>query len=100
MIQKAKNEVFGHFLEFGLLDRLDIAYCDSFTNFRQCYQVKLDHSEIKKNAFMNDPKSQKGGFWPFSGVQSVYQVLKFKKIIELLSSTVLTCFTGLTSLTV
>ena len=25
MIQKAKNEVFGHFLEFGLLDRLDIA---------------------------------------------------------------------------
>ena len=29
MIQKAKNEVFGHFLEFGLLDRLDIAYCDS-----------------------------------------------------------------------
>ena len=54
----------------------------------------------QKNAFMNDPKSQKGGFWPFSGVQSVYQVLKFNKIIELLSSTVLTGFTGLTSLTV
>ena len=29
MIQRAKNEVFGHFQEFGLLDRLDIAYCDS-----------------------------------------------------------------------
>ena len=29
MIQRAKKEVFGHFLEFGLLDRLDIAYCDS-----------------------------------------------------------------------
>ena len=29
MIQRAKNEVFGHFLEFGLLDRLDTAYCDS-----------------------------------------------------------------------
>ena len=29
MIQIAKKEVFGHFLEFGLLDRLDIAYCDS-----------------------------------------------------------------------
>ena len=28
MIQRAKKEVFGHFLEFGLLDRLDIAYCD------------------------------------------------------------------------
>ena len=54
----------------------------------------------QKNAFMNDPKSQKGGFWPFSGVQSVYQVLKFNKIIELLSSTVFTGFRGLTSLTV
>ena len=53
----------------------------------------------QKNAFRNDPKSQKG-FWPFSGVQSVYQFLKFNKIIELLSSTVLTGFTGLTSLTV
>ena len=28
MIQRAKIEVFSHFLEFGLLDRLDIAYCD------------------------------------------------------------------------
>ena len=30
---------------------------------------------------MNDPKSQKGGFWPFSGVESVDQVLKFNRII-------------------
>ena len=29
MIQKPKNDVFGNFLEFGLLDWLDIAYCDS-----------------------------------------------------------------------
>ena len=29
MIQMAKKEAFGHFLELGLLDRLDIAYCDS-----------------------------------------------------------------------
>ena len=27
MIQIAKNELFGHFLEFGPLERLDIAYC-------------------------------------------------------------------------
>ena len=36
MIQRAKKEVFGHFLEFSLLYRLDIAYCDStkcFTTF-------------------------------------------------------------------
>ena len=26
---KSQKECFGHFLEFGLLDRLDIAYCDS-----------------------------------------------------------------------
>ena len=29
MIQSAKKEVFDQFLYFGLLDRLDIAYCDS-----------------------------------------------------------------------
>ena len=29
MIQSAKKQVFGHFLEFGLLDLFDIAYCDS-----------------------------------------------------------------------
>ena len=23
-----------------------------------------------KNAFLNDPKCQKGGFWPFSGLRS------------------------------
>ena len=28
MIHRAKNEVFGHFLELALLDRLDIAYCE------------------------------------------------------------------------
>ena len=26
---KSQKEVFGHFLELGLLDRLDVAYCDS-----------------------------------------------------------------------
>ena len=29
MIQSAKKEVFGHYPEFGVLDQLDIAYCDS-----------------------------------------------------------------------
>ena len=29
MIHRAKTEGFDHFLEFALLDRLDIAYCDS-----------------------------------------------------------------------
>ena len=30
---KSQNRVFDHFLEFGLLDRLDIAYCDSAKRF-------------------------------------------------------------------
>ena len=33
MQKRAKNEVFGHFLELGLLDRLDIAYYDSIKCF-------------------------------------------------------------------
>ena len=33
MIQRAKKEVFGHFRDFGLLDRLGIAYCDGIKCF-------------------------------------------------------------------
>ena len=128
MIQKVKKEVFGHFLEFGLLDRLDIAYCDStkcfttFGNITRSWRIiqrsqkcifgwskrpKKRFSAIflslvgwidlilhivvelnvfqhfatlpghdgsfknSQNAFLNDPKCQKGGFWPFSRLWSV-----------------------------
>ena len=27
--------------------------------------------KIQKNAFLDDPKCQKTGFWPFSGLRSV-----------------------------
>ena len=73
MIQRAKKVVFGHFLEFGLLDRLDIAYYDS-TNVSQHLGVVTGHAgsfKNQKNAFLNDPKSQKRGFWSFSVVWSV-----------------------------
>ena len=33
MQKRAKNEVIGHILEFGLLDQLDIAYCDCTKRF-------------------------------------------------------------------
>ena len=33
MIQRAKIEVFDHFRDFGLLDRLDIADCDGTKSF-------------------------------------------------------------------
>ena len=73
MIQRAKIEVFGHFLEFGLLDRLDIAYFDS-TKYSEQFGYNIAHAgsfKNHKNAFLNDPKSQNRGFWPFSGVWSV-----------------------------
>ena len=128
MIQSAKNEVFDHFLEFGLLVRLDIAYFDGtkcFLTFGNdtrwwriiqksqkcifewskeqktrffviflnlvCWINLISHIVIvlnvlqhvarlpghagsfksHKNAFLNDPKSKKRGFWPFSWVWSV-----------------------------
>ena len=128
MIQRAKKEVFGHFLEFGLLNWLDIAYCDRtkcFPTFsyvtrsqriiqrsQKCIfqwskspkkrflaifwtlvcQINLilhnvivlnvfqhsttlpDHEgsfKCHKNAFLNDSKEPKSGFWPFSGLRSV-----------------------------
>ena len=74
MIQSAKKEVFGHFLEFGLLDRVNIAYCDSTNNVFQLSAILpgLEGSFKKHNiAFLNDPESRKRGFWSFSGVWSV-----------------------------
>ena len=68
MIQKAKKEGFGHFLEFGPSDQLDIAY---FDNTKWCKQFGHDIAhdgsfKNQKNAFLNDPKTQKRGFWPIS----------------------------------
>ena len=57
---------FGHFLDFGTSEGLDIAYHDSAT-----ISLMLDHSKITKNGFFNDPKSHNRGFWPCSGVWSV-----------------------------
>ena len=51
MIQRDKKLVFCHFLEFGLLDRVDIAKCDtakSFFNTWQGYQVMIDHSKNQR----------------------------------------------------
>ena len=53
MIQSVKNEVFGHYLEFGLLDWLDIAYDDRivFSTIGQHYQVMNDRSKPSKMRF-------------------------------------------------
>ena len=73
MIQIAKNKVFGHFLEFGASDRLQIAYFDNTKWFWQfgCHMAHAGVFKYHKNPCLNDPKRQKWGVWPFSGVRSV-----------------------------
>ena len=57
----------GPYLGFGQSDGFHIAYLDST---RWCLQLGHDIAHAGsfkslKNAFLNDPKCQKGGFWPF-----------------------------------
>ena len=61
MIQIAKNDVFGHFLEFGMRYQLDIAYLDSTKWFAWVGDLITHTGSFKnhKNAFLNDPNSQK-----------------------------------------
>ena len=61
MIQVAKNEVIGHFLEFGTLGLLDIAYFDRATwcsRFANC-NSHAGSFKNQKNAFLDDQNSQK-----------------------------------------
>ena len=49
MILSAKKEVVGHFLDFGLLNRLDIAYCDTtecFPALTFSPPLRMTHREI------------------------------------------------------
>ena len=73
MIQGAKKVVFGHFLELRASDRLQTAYYD-YTKWSWQVGSHITHAgsfKNHKNAFLDDQKSQKLGFWPFSGVWSV-----------------------------
>ena len=73
MQKRAENEVFGHFLEFGVSDRLDIAYFDR-TKWCACVDHRITHAGSFKNlksAFLDDRNSQKRGFWPFSSVRCI-----------------------------
>ena len=73
MQKRAENEVFGHFLEFGLLDRLDIGYCDSAKCFELSAMLPGHEESFKdhKNAFLIDPRSQKKISFVNSGVLSL-----------------------------
>ena len=60
MIQIAKNEVFGHFLEFGVSDWLDIAYFNRTKCLHDLASVSLmlDHSRITKMPFWLNQRSK------------------------------------------
>ena len=61
MIQIAKKQVFGHFLEFGASDRLDIAYFDRIKRSAR-FDYRVPHVgsfKNQKNAFLDDPNSRK-----------------------------------------
>ena len=54
----------GHFLQFGPSDQLDIAYCDP-TKWSSQFRCDVAHAgsfKSHENAFLNDPKCQKGFF--------------------------------------
>ena len=57
MMQRAKNEVFVHFLEFCPSDQLDIAYSDGTKCFSPSAILPGQEGSFKqhKNAFLNDP---------------------------------------------
>ena len=59
---RAKKEVFGHFLEFGRLDRLDIAYCDrtkcfpTFVNVTWSRRI-IQNSQKRHFEWSEEPKT-------------------------------------------
>ena len=73
MIQSVKKEVFGHYLDFGMLDQLDIAYCDSTKCFLTFGNIARSWRIIQKaqNCISEWSKEPKKRLWPFSWVWSV-----------------------------
>ena len=67
MIQSAKKDIIGRFLDLGLLDWLDIAYLDGylFSNIWQHYQVMTDHAEVTKMHFWSIQSVKKEVFSHF-----------------------------------
>ena len=93
MIQRAKKEVFGYFMDFGLLERLYIANCDTIKGFSHFATLPGYGGSFKhlKNVFLNDPRGQKCDFWPFSGLWScwidlILQILILLKVFEHLAT--------------
>ena len=64
MVQRAEKVVFGHFLEFCLLNRFDIANCaitKRFSRFVATLSGQEGSFKKSQKAFLNDPLNQKRG---------------------------------------
>ena len=86
MTQRAKNEVFGHFLEFGWLDPLDIAYCDMTNVVPTSENVTRSRKIIQKSqqTSLNDPKSKKEVFGiSLRLVNRMEVILNFEKLLNI-----------------
>ena len=72
VIQRAKNDVFDHYLEFGLLVRLDIAYYETTTCLTTLI-VTRSRIIIQKprKCIFDQSKGSKKGFCQFQGLWSV-----------------------------
>ena len=87
MIQRAKIEVFGHFLEFGLLDRLDIAYCDRTKCFPTFGNLTRSRGIIQKSqkSIFEWSKGQKerflANFWSLVGWIDLISHIVIKLIV-------------------
>ena len=71
MIQSAKKEVFGHFLEIGLLDRLDVAYFDRTKCFPTIGNTARSWRIIQKSQkciseWFKEPKMSFSAIWSVS----------------------------------
>ena len=73
MIQSAKKQVFGRFLDLGLLDRLDIAYFGRTICFPTFGNTTRSWRVIQKpsKSIFEWSKVPKNRFWPFSGLRSI-----------------------------
>ena len=85
MIQRAKIEVFGHFLEFGLLDRLDIAYGDRIKCFSTFGNLTRSRRIIQKSqkSIFEWSKGQKETFLAIFWSLVIFIYLILNILIEL-----------------
>ena len=89
MIQRAKTEFFSQFLDFGLLDRLDIAYCDRTKCFPTFGNIAMSWKIIQKSEkcifdwFKVPKKCFLTTFWTLvCWIDLIFQILILQKVFK------------------